>query len=144
MVGDARHTEFMEEQFTHIIDKGLLDCFLSGFGSSKNAACYLDEVNRIMRQSGCYIYITYAPPERRLRYLEEMHWDVKVFRLYRTSLEEQMIYFEEDLFAEEDKDWKSDFDKSLAENLTKPDPEKYRNKKNHWAYICTKKCDKTK
>lgn len=128
----------MEEQFTHIIDKGLLDCFLSGFESNKNARAYLQEMDRVMRQSGCFIYITYADPSRRLQFLQQNNWTVKSYRLYRTCADEELIYFEQELFASDSQAPVTEFDKALAENMTKVQLEQYRHKRHHYAYVCQK------
>ena len=132
----------MEEQFTHVIDKGLMDCFFSSFDSLKNVKLYLSEVDRILRSEGFFIYLTYAEPSRRLEHLTQHGWTVKTFQLYRTCVKEEMIYFEERLFEKEENAEPmptTEFDKVLEENLTKPRLDKFRHKKYHYAYVCQKK-----
>lgn len=137
LVGDARQTDFMEEQFTHVLDKGLLDCFLSGFDSAKNARAYLQEVDRVLRADGHFVYVTYAEPARRLALLQLPGWTVEVSRLYRTCAEEEAVNFEQELFGDEGAP-ATHFDKVLAENLTRPQLDRFRHKKHHFAYVCRK------
>ena len=139
---NAKKTDFMEEQFTHILDKGLMDCFFSSYDSLKNLKLYLTEIDRILRSEGFFIYITYAEPNNRLEHLKQIGWKVQVFQLYRTCMEEEMIYFEDKLFEKEENEEvgiKSEFEKVLEENLTKPKLDRFRHKKYHYAYVCQKK-----
>lgn len=108
----------------------------------KNSRLYLNEIDRILRNNGYFIYITHSSPERRLNFLKANGWKIKTYKLYRSSVEEELIYFEQELFNNSDLletvAENTEFDKVMSENMTKPQLENFQHKKYHFAYVCQK------
>ncbi|GJN04024.1 hypothetical protein PR202_ga21532 [Eleusine coracana subsp. coracana] len=77
--GCKGHVRFQSGSFDAVIDKGTLDSIMCGQNSQENATKMLEEVNRILTETGVYILITYGDPSYRLRLLKDMqHWAVKL------------------------------------------------------------------
>ncbi|KAF0898076.1 hypothetical protein E2562_001743 [Oryza meyeriana var. granulata] len=71
--------EFESGSFDAVIDKGTLDSIMCGQNSQENASKMLEEVNRIVKDRGVYILITYGDPSYRLRLLKDLQlWTVKL------------------------------------------------------------------
>ncbi|OLL24445.1 Queuine tRNA-ribosyltransferase-like protein [Neolecta irregularis DAH-3] len=87
-VADARELRYSGE-FDVIIDKGCLDAMISYTGSvwdppeyvTENCRKEIDGVMRGLKVNGVFIYITYAQPHFRLRYLERVEWTCQVHKL---------------------------------------------------------------
>uniref|UniRef100_A0A0D9X9S9 Methyltransferase type 11 domain-containing protein n=1 Tax=Leersia perrieri TaxID=77586 RepID=A0A0D9X9S9_9ORYZ len=77
---DVRNmAEFESGSFDAVIDKGTLDSIMCGQNSQENASTMLEEVNRILKDKGVYILITYGDPSYRLRLLKDLQlWTVKL------------------------------------------------------------------
>ncbi|GJN15695.1 hypothetical protein PR202_gb02631 [Eleusine coracana subsp. coracana] len=72
-------SDFQSGSFDAVIDKGTLDSIMCGQNSQENATKMLEEVNRILTETGVYILITYGDPSYRLRLLKDMQqWTVKL------------------------------------------------------------------
>ncbi|KAL6646203.1 hypothetical protein ACP70R_017811 [Stipagrostis hirtigluma subsp. patula] len=72
-------SDFESGSFDAVIDKGTLDSIMCGQNSQENATQMLDEVNRILKEKGVYILITYGDPSYRLRLLKDMqNWTIKL------------------------------------------------------------------
>jgi len=63
---DCMDTDFKDNSFDIIIDKGTQDAIWCGFNSYFNVAKYLWEVKRILKPDGVYCLITYTPLKDRL------------------------------------------------------------------------------
>ncbi|KAF3938945.1 hypothetical protein ABW19_dt0201858 [Dactylella cylindrospora] len=67
-VADVRETGYPDDHFDVAIDKGTLDAMLSGSlwnppdHVKARTAAYIDEVIRILKPSGKFVYITYRQP----------------------------------------------------------------------------------
>lgn len=66
---DCCDMDFVDECFTHVIDKGTLDSILSEYRSTENADRYLEEVVRVLKPFGVFICCSYRSLEHRLKYL---------------------------------------------------------------------------
>ncbi|ONM03098.1 S-adenosyl-L-methionine-dependent methyltransferase superfamily protein [Zea mays] len=63
---------------------GTLDSLMCGQNSQENATKMLEEVNRILKENGVYMLITYGDPSYRLRLLKDMEkWTVKLHVIER-------------------------------------------------------------
>ncbi|KAL6900890.1 hypothetical protein ACP4OV_005566 [Aristida adscensionis] len=72
-------SDFESDSFDAVIDKGTLDSIMCGQNSQENATKMLEEVDRILKENGVYILITYGDPSYRLRVLKDMqHWTIKL------------------------------------------------------------------
>ncbi|CAM8905660.1 unnamed protein product [Rhodiola kirilowii] len=120
---------FQSGSFDAVCDKGTLDSILCGTNSRENAAKILHEVERVLKDNGIYLLITYGSPTYRLRLLKEScAWTIKLHVIEKTLTEESP--------------------KSLLWELTKPVPldEKgslettagLKNADVHYIYVCTK------
>ena len=58
------------EEFDFIFDKGLLDCILSGYSSSKKSEEYLQKVYNTLSPDGTYFYVTNGKPKTKLKILK--------------------------------------------------------------------------
>ncbi|CAA7398549.1 unnamed protein product [Spirodela intermedia] len=71
-------TTFESGSFDTVIDKGTLDSLMCGSSAQQNSAKMLEEVNRILKDDGAYILITYGDPKYRLYLLKAMGWTVNL------------------------------------------------------------------
>ncbi|PWZ53217.1 Methyltransferase-like protein 13, partial [Zea mays] len=77
-------SDFESGSFDAVIDKGTLDSLMCGQNSQENATKMLEEVNRILKENGVYMLITYGDPSYRLRLLKDMEkWTVKLHVIER-------------------------------------------------------------
>ncbi|XP_066326668.1 uncharacterized protein [Miscanthus floridulus] len=77
-------SDFESGSFDAVIDKGTLDSLMCGQNSQENATKMLEEVNRILKENGVYMLITYGDPSYRLRLLKDMeNWTVKLHVIER-------------------------------------------------------------
>ena len=69
---------FPSSHFDVVLDKGTLDAILCGAESNRHAAAMLSECQRVLKEDGRLIIITYGQPSSRLSYLEQSryHWQV--------------------------------------------------------------------
>ena len=74
--------------YNTVLDKGTLDCILSGDNSVPNAAKMMSEVFRVLAPGGHYMVITYGDPDVRKKYLETQPWSsISVDKLAKPSAE---------------------------------------------------------
>uniref|UniRef100_A0A7N1A5G4 Methyltransferase type 11 domain-containing protein n=1 Tax=Kalanchoe fedtschenkoi TaxID=63787 RepID=A0A7N1A5G4_KALFE len=120
---------FQSGSFDAVCDKGTLDSILCGTDSRENAAKMLHEVERVLKDNGVYLLITYGSPAYRLRLLKDLcAWTIKLHVIEKTLTE--------------------DSPKSLSWELTKPVPldeggsleatTGIKNPDVHYIYVCTK------
>ncbi|KAL2922283.1 EEF1A lysine methyltransferase 4 [Bienertia sinuspersici] len=69
---------FETGSFDAVIDKGTLDSILCGNNSKQNSNKMLQEVERVLKDKGIYILITYAAPSYRLNLLKSIKWKIKL------------------------------------------------------------------
>ena len=77
-VQDVRQMTFPSASFDVVLDKGTLDAILCGAESHRHATSMLSECQRVLKDSGVLLIITYGQPASRLSYLEQSRyqWDV--------------------------------------------------------------------
>lgn len=76
-------------EFNAVIDKGLLDCILCGDDSEENCEKMLKEINRILKNNGVYMCVSYGNEDQRKEYLKNKvinFWDVKIEKVIKPSL----------------------------------------------------------
>ncbi|KAL8151289.1 hypothetical protein V2J09_021097 [Rumex salicifolius] len=72
-------SSFQTGSFDAVIDKGTLDSILCGNNSRVNATMMLEEVERVLKDKGVYILITYGAPSFRLPLLKDScSWTIKL------------------------------------------------------------------
>ncbi|KAL3505562.1 hypothetical protein ACH5RR_030944 [Cinchona calisaya] len=80
---------FEAGSFDAIVDKGTLDSMLCGHNSRENAAKMLEEVDRVLKDRGVYILVTYGAPNYRLRLLKNScSWTIKLHVIDKLLSEE--------------------------------------------------------
>ena len=77
-VMDARKLEYADEFFDVVIDKSTLDAILCGDFSFYNAAKVTNEVQRVLKDKGVYLVITYGKPYTRVFHFQRPHLDFKL------------------------------------------------------------------
>jgi hypothetical protein len=100
-------------------------------------------MNRVLKPGGYFIYISYAEPGRRERYLTRNGWSIQHYKLYRTCLEEEKLMMERQFYGEEEHSDPKEldpesFDAVLKRNMTPSDLGQYRFTTFHYAYVCRK------
>lgn len=83
---DIRHLQFGDESFDVVIDKGTMDALMCDKGDVWDPSeeliaevkAEVDEVVRVTKVGGVFLYITFGQPHFRRRHLERPCWDVKV------------------------------------------------------------------
>ncbi|KAM7484919.1 hypothetical protein LguiA_000928 [Lonicera macranthoides] len=122
---------FQTGSFDAIVDKGTLDSLLCGHNSQQNAAKMLQEVSRVLKNTGVYILITYGAPAYRLQLLRESSsWTIKLHviekLLSERSSEREKCELTSPVPLDDDDDGSS-VEAVLGKNLDV-----------HYIYVCTK------
>ncbi|XP_052164902.1 uncharacterized protein LOC127781880 [Oryza glaberrima] len=127
---DVRNmAEFESGSFDAVIDKGTLDSIMCGQNSQENASQMLEEVNRILKDKGVYILITYGDPSYRLRLLKDLQlWTVKLHVIDRWERSREPSW-------ELTKPLPLDGDSTSVVSLLGPKPDV------HYIYVCIKGSD---
>ena len=88
---DVRDLKFEQNTFDLIIDKSTIDALLCGDSSFINVALMLKEVQRVLKDDGIYMIISYGKPENRLLHLERKHlsFDVSIFTIKKDFTDEE-------------------------------------------------------
>ncbi len=88
---DVRDLKYEQNTFDLIIDKSTIDALLCGDSSFINVALMLKEVQRVMKDDGIYMIISYGKPENRLLHLERKHlsFDVSIFTIKKELNDEE-------------------------------------------------------
>ena len=76
-----RDLQYEDNYFDLIIDKSTMDALLCGDQSFLNVAIMTKEVQRVLRNGGFYLIISYGQPENRI-----MHLVHKYFKLRKESI----------------------------------------------------------
>lgn len=66
---------FAEGSFDAVIDKACLDSILCGYDSTPNAEAFLNEVHKVLTDTGVYISISYGTKERRMPHFQHKNFD---------------------------------------------------------------------
>ncbi|KAG0163213.1 hypothetical protein DFQ28_000257 [Apophysomyces sp. BC1034] len=93
---DIRNLTFGDETFDVIIDKGTMDALMCDRGDVWDPSEDLiadvkgevDEVERVLKVGGSFIYITFGQPHFRKRHLTRDCWDIRV-----TTMGDAFHYF---------------------------------------------------
>lgn len=72
---DARLTDFPPSYFDIVLDKACLDSILCTFSGQSRSIKFLRETDRVLKEDGAYICVSYGLPEHRLGMLEL--WDLE-------------------------------------------------------------------
>ncbi|XP_059592734.1 uncharacterized protein LOC100249334 isoform X1 [Vitis vinifera] len=79
---------FQTGSFDAVVDKGTLDSLLCGNNSRQLAVKMLKEVERVLKNKGVYMLITYGAPIYRLRLLRDScSWTIKLHVIEKFMLE---------------------------------------------------------
>ncbi|CAG8507457.1 9261_t:CDS:2 [Ambispora leptoticha] len=86
LVMDVRDLKFPDASFDYVIDKGTMDALMCDKGDVwnpdedvvENVKKEVDEVVRVLKPGGKFIYITFGQPHFRRRHLERDCWKVEV------------------------------------------------------------------
>ena len=84
-------TKIEDGQYQAVIDKGTLDCILSGDRSQMNVKFALNEIYRVLAPGGVYICVTYGTREQRERYFQRLDWSLTVHRVAKTTVETSKV-----------------------------------------------------
>ncbi|KAG6524568.1 hypothetical protein ZIOFF_014482 [Zingiber officinale] len=77
---------FESGSFDAVIDKGTLDTFMCGEDDITHATQLLKEVERVLKDKGAYILITFDSPNNRLDLLRSVElWNIKLHLLERAA-----------------------------------------------------------
>ncbi|KAJ4779438.1 S-adenosyl-L-methionine-dependent methyltransferases superfamily protein [Rhynchospora pubera] len=82
---------FSDTSFESVVDKGTLDALMCGTDASQAASQMLGEVNRVLKQGGIYMLITYGAPSARVQYLKQagLNWKLTLYILSSSRVEEE-------------------------------------------------------
>ncbi|GES86083.1 S-adenosyl-L-methionine-dependent methyltransferase [Rhizophagus clarus] len=86
LIMDIRELNFLDKTFDIVIDKGTMDALMCDEGDVWDpkpevieiVKKEVDEVTRVLKVGGKFIYITFGQPHFRRRYLERPCWEVKI------------------------------------------------------------------
>lgn len=86
-VMDAKELKYSNSFFDVVIDKATMDTFICGENWHQNVAMMLKEVQRVLKNSGVYLMISYGSPDTRMIHLEREHlgFDISV-KVLKSSL----------------------------------------------------------
>lgn len=70
---DCRNMSIPSGSYDVVVDKGLLDV-LTGSPKDEDLPAVASEVHRVLTPSGRYIFVSFAPPDRRLPKVEHLQW----------------------------------------------------------------------
>jgi ubiquinone/menaquinone biosynthesis C-methylase UbiE len=88
-VMDVRDLKYDNGTFDLAIDKSTIDALLCGEKSFSNTARMLNEVQRVLKQGGVYMIISYGSPENRLFHLERefLSFDISVYTIKKEYID---------------------------------------------------------
>jgi len=72
---DCTELKYEDDSFDFVIDKSTIDALLCSENSSVNVAKMLAEVQRVLKQGGIYLIISYGGPSNRIVHFERNHLD---------------------------------------------------------------------
>lgn len=73
IVMDALKMDFKDKEFDIVIDKSTVDAILCGQFSFYNCAIMLGEIQRVLKNKGIYVGISYGKPENRIFHYKRNH-----------------------------------------------------------------------
>jgi ubiquinone/menaquinone biosynthesis C-methylase UbiE len=80
---DVRDLKYADSTFDLAIDKSTIDAILCGEKSFVNLAIMLKEVQRVLKDDGIYMIISYGQPENRVIHLERefLSFDINIYTI---------------------------------------------------------------
>lgn len=94
---DIREMKFNDNYFDIAIDKSTIDALLCGEQSFVNVAKMTKEVQRVLKEGGIYMIISYGKPENRLFHLEREHlnFDINIYTIKKDyTIEDENLKYE--------------------------------------------------
>ena len=82
-VMDVMDLKYKDNFFDLVIDKSTIDAILCGERSFINVAIMIKEIQRVLRNGGIYMIISYGQPENRIFHLEREHlsFDINIYTI---------------------------------------------------------------
>ena len=80
---DVRDLKYEDSTFDLAVDKSTIDALLCGEKSFVNVAMMLKEVQRVLKDDGIYMIISYGQPENRVFHLERefLSFDINIYTI---------------------------------------------------------------
>lgn len=80
---DVKDIRFPDNHFDLAVDKSTIDALLCGERSFISVAIMMKEVQRVLKEGGIYIIISYGAPQNRIFHLEREHlsFDINIFTI---------------------------------------------------------------
>jgi ubiquinone/menaquinone biosynthesis C-methylase UbiE len=80
---DVRDIKYPDATFDLAIDKSTIDALLCGERSFVNVALMLKEVQRVLKEGGVYMIISYGQPENRVFHLERefLSFEINIYTI---------------------------------------------------------------
>ena len=80
---DVRDIKYQDKYFDIAIDKSTIDALLCGDNSFLNVAIMTKEVQRVLKNGGIYMVISYGAPENRVFHFEREHlaFDINIYTI---------------------------------------------------------------
>jgi ubiquinone/menaquinone biosynthesis C-methylase UbiE len=90
-VMDVRDIKYSDSMFDLAVDKSTIDALLCGEKSFLNIAKMLKEVQRVLKDGGIYMAISYGKPENRVFHFEKEHlsFDINIFTIKKAYYMEE-------------------------------------------------------
>lgn len=77
-VGDVMDMKYRSDTFDLAVDKSTIDALLCGENSFLNVAKMTKEVQRVLKEGGVYMVISYGTPDTRTEHFNRAHLDFEV------------------------------------------------------------------
>jgi len=80
---DVRDIKYPDKFFDIAVDKSTIDALLCGDNSFLNVAIMTKEVQRVLKNNGIYMVISYGAPENRVFHFEREHlgFDINIYTI---------------------------------------------------------------
>ena len=88
---DVREIKYPDSHFDLVIDKSTIDALLCGENSFVNVAIMLKEIQRILKEGGVYMIISYGSPEYRVFHLDRHHlnFEINIYTIKKDFLKDE-------------------------------------------------------
>lgn len=86
---DVRNMSFDKGHFDTVIDKGLLDAIVCGDGAHQNVNLMLDNIYRVLSDTGTYICVSHGTEAERKKYLKNLkkwNWQIIKYPILKPGL----------------------------------------------------------
>lgn len=86
-VMDVRDLKYADGQFDLIVDKSTIDALLCGDQAYLNVSIMLRECQRVLKEGGYYVAISYGQPENRILHFKRafLHVNLTTYQLQKIS-----------------------------------------------------------